>query len=213
MNLDYFLPYLLIELPGVSDPLLKQALVRAAIDFCQRSQVWQEVAEPIVLVDGQSDYDIDAPVGAQVYLLRDAWVGAQPLRPLTLQRQQLELAQDPSQSSTVPTHFRSSADRQSLTVYPVPKLPTASLRVKACFVPKASATVLPDLLGDRYLMAVCAGVKSALMAIPGQAWSNPALSAYYHSQFDDGVLAARMEVLYDGAPSGQLTVPPRQFGF
>lgn len=215
MTLDNFLPHLLPELPGAPDPLVKQALLRSAIDFCQRSQAWHEMADPITLTEGVAEYDLDPPLDSRVYLLLQAWVGPQPLTPLTLQRRQLELPADVSQGLPVPTHFISSADRQSLTLYPTPTNIVAAtvLRVKVCYTPKPAATTLPDLLSERYLMAVCAGTKSALMAIPGQAWSNPALSGYYRSQFDEGVVAAKIEAFYDGAPNGKLTVAPRPFGF
>jgi len=213
MKLDDFLPHLMVELPGMTDPLVKQTLRRLAIEFCQRSQVWQEVAEPILLVNGQSEYDLEAPIDAQVYLLLDVWTGMHPLIPVTVQRLSVELTQD--QGSAEPTHYRVSADRQSLTVYPLPQGVTTgtTLQAKVCYVPKSLASTLPDVLSERYLMAVCAGVKASLMAMPGQPWSNPALTGYYKAQFDEGVVNAKIELQYDTAISGTITVAPRAFGF
>lgn len=215
MKLDNFLPYLLVELPGVSDPLVRQALVRTAIEFCQMTQCWREPQEPIPLVDGRADYDLDSPTDAQVFLLRQAWVGQRPLRPLNLQRMQLELPSDASLGSPNPTHFLSSVDRQSLTLYPTPmnRVDATPLRVEVCHVPKATATNLPDILGERYLMAVGAGTKAYLMSMPGQPWSQPALSDFYRAQFDAGVVAAKIEAVYDVAINGRITVAPRRLGF
>lgn len=215
MKLDYFLPHLLVELPGISEPLVKQSLLRCAIEFCQRSQAWQELADPIKLAEGVADYDLDTPTDAQVFLLLEAWIGVHALSPITLQRLQLNLPADAAQGSSSPTHFRVSSDRQSLTLYPTPKniIATPPLRIKACYTPKPTATNLPDLLGERYLMAICAGTKAQLMAIPSQAWSNPAMSGFYRGQFEDGIVAAKLEAFYDTAINGQLTVAPRTFGF
>lgn len=217
MKLDSFLPHLLVELPGVSDPLVKQSLVWEAIDFCQQSQVWQELIEPLTLVDEQAVYDLDPPVDAQVYLLLDVWVGARQLVPVTLPRRQLQGTPNWMVSAPYPTHFKSSADRQSLTLYPTPLVSltalASTLQAKVCYTPKPTATTLPDLLGGRYLRAVCAGVKAGLMAIPDKTWSNPALSAFYRSQFQEGVLQARREMLYDTSVGGELGVPSRKFGF
>lgn len=213
MKLSDFFPHLLIELPGISDPLLNQALLRVAIDFCQRSQAWVEITEPLPLRDRQSEYDLDAPTDARVFLVREVWVGSRPLTPATIQRLQLSLPEDRSVTYAEPTLYQPSVDRQSLTLYPTPVASTAKLVAKVCYVPKANAATLPELLSERYLMAVCAGTKASLMAIPGQAWSNPALSAFYRSQFEDGIVTAKVEAFYDGAPSGQITVAPRPFGF
>ncbi len=214
MRLDDFMPHVLVELPGCSDPLVKQTLVRAAVEFCQRTLAWDEIQDPITLTDDVSEYEIDVPSGGQVYQVRDVWIRNRRLRPITLQDLQLEMPDWRDSGASEPSAYNLSTTRGTLSVFPrlqnVPANTTMVLRV--AYVPSNSATVLPDFLGQQYLMAIAAGVKAALMAIPNQAWSQPALVPFYRQQFEEGVFNARAEALHDRT-FGTVAVTPRRYGF
>ena len=60
------LPYLLAEVPAAPDVTAKMALVQAAIEFCRETQAWDELQDPITVIDGINTYDLDAPADASV---------------------------------------------------------------------------------------------------------------------------------------------------
>lgn len=214
MKLDDFLPHVLVELPGCSDPLVKQTLVRVAVEFCQRTLAWDEIQDPIALLDGVSEYEICVPSGGQVYQVRDVWIRNRRLRPITLQDLQLEMPDWRESCASEPSSYNLALARGTLSVFPkllnVPSGTAMVLRV--AYVPSNSATVLPDFLGQQYLNAIAAGVKSRLMAMPNQAWTQPALVSFYWQQFEEGVFNARAEALHDRT-FGTVSVTPRRYGF
>lgn len=213
MTLDNFLPHVLVELPGCSDPLVKQTLLSCAIEFCQMSLCWDEVQDPVALVDNTRDYDLEAPSGAVPYLVKSVWVGARQLTPVTLRNLQSVLPGWRDATGSEPMYYNAAIDRSQLSVYPLPlNTNGATLVVRVALAPRRNASVLPDFLGDQYLDAIAAGVKSRLMAMPGQAWSNLPLVPFYRQTFLDGIFTAKAEMLHERVV-GTVTVAPRAFGF
>lgn len=211
VKLDDFLPHLLVELPGCSDPLAKQALLRAAIEFCQQTLAWDEVQDPRPLVDGLPDYDLEAPTGAAVFVVRDVWLGSAQLGPVTMAELQRVLPAWRTAESSTPAFYNAAIDRSQIRIFPIPRnAGSAQLVLRVAYVPTAAATTLPDFLGGQYLDALCSGTKARLMAMPGQDWSQPALVPFYGQRFADGVLEAQAERLHERVV-GTVTARPRSF--
>ena len=59
-QLDDFLPFLLPHVPGFAVPTSQMALVQAAIEFCDRTSVIQEISEQAARA-GVAVYDVDVP--------------------------------------------------------------------------------------------------------------------------------------------------------
>jgi len=57
---------------------------------------------------------------------------------------------------------------------------------------------------------IMAGVKSKLMIQPGKEWSNETMAAYYKTQYENGLAAARIAT-HTGNVGGSLRVAPRKF--
>lgn len=201
MTLDWFLPYMLIELPGCPQPLVKQALLSAASEFCRRTHAWSEVQEPIELQPGVRDYELDAPSGARVCVALDVMVNNRPLRPL---RPMLP------EEESCPVWFNMAIERGMLSLYPTPTQ-AETMRVRAAYEPTEDAQTLPDFLGHDYLGAMTGGTKAILMAIPGKTWSHPDLVPYHRQKFDDAVVEALADELH-GRTVGAVTLRPVRFG-
>ncbi len=203
MNLSAFYGYVLPEVSGCPYPVLDVRLVAAAAEFCRETLAWNEVQDPIALIDGVSDYAIDAPSGAYVYTITDVWINGRSLS-------SLPEATQSSSTSNEPSHFNALGDFGTLRVFPVPSSPTVSMVVKAAYVPTYNATTLPDFL-SRYVDVIANGAKSELMMMPGVEWSNPQLGSYYKQQFQEGI--ARSKILdAHGRVPGPLRVKYRTFG-
>ena len=209
MKLDAFHPHVLTEVLGCPAPLMDLHLVSAAAEFCRETLAWTEAQDPMPLVNGMADYELDMPDQAYACTVRDVWLGGRRLTPITLHALQGFGAGE----SNEPTHYNASSERGTLRVYPTPANVTGqALVTRTAFAPVMAATTLPDFLGQRHMEVIASGAKARLMLIPGQAWSNPQLGAYHRQQFDNGVLNARIEEAHDRVP-GTLTVQPRRFGF
>lgn len=211
MLLTDFLPHFMVELPGCSVPLAMQTLVRVAHEFCQRTLVWDEVQDPFRLVSGLRDYDLEVPTGAAVAMVREVWMGNRLLRPTTMPALQLVLPAWQTATSSAPAFYNLAADRLAISFFPIPSgAITVPVVMRVAYVPANNATSLPDVLGTQYLDAICAGVKSRLMAMPAMTWSQPPLVPFYREQFERGIDQAKAESLHDRA-QGAVGVRPRRF--
>jgi hypothetical protein len=213
MKLEDFFPYILVETPGCPDPLVKQALVSAAIEFCKETMAWTESQDPVPLVDGVSDYELEAPSQAIALTVRDVWVGARRLNPITMRALQDVLPNWATAGSSDPVYYNSATERGSIRVFPIPTNTNGQeLVMRSAFIPVAGASSLPDFLGQRHMELIAAGAKYRLMLIPGTGWSNPELGAYYKQMFAEGLIGARIDEDHDRVP-GSVTVTARSFGF
>ncbi len=205
MKLEVFYGHVLPEVLGCPAPTLDARIVAAAAEFCRETLSWSELQDPLTLIDGVFDYDIDPPAGAYTLSILGVWVDGRELRPSPG-------GMDTAELGNVPYYYNAAQDYGVLRVFPTPSNPTASMFVKACYVPIASATTLPDFLGTQYLDVIASGAKAELMLMPGQPWSNPQLSGYYKQRFQDGIIRSRILDSHGRVP-GTLRVKPRQFGF
>lgn len=203
---------MLIELPGCPEPLIRQALLRSADEFCRRTHAWSEVQEPIELRPGQRDYDLDAPSGALVSSILSAHVGGRTLAPAGPGDPYKAMPAWLTTAGSSPTSYNLIHDRNALSVYPPPiEGATGQLVVRAAYAPTMSAGALPDFLGQQYLTAVTGGAKAILMALPAKSWTNVELVPLHRTHFENGVTAAIAEELH-GRTVGSVSVQPRRFG-
>lgn len=214
MILDAFMPLITPEVIGCPDPLIRQTLIRSAVEFCQRTFAWTEFQDPYHLVSGQRDYELDYPSASQVYALRDVFINGRRIEAQPLQRIAELLPQWELRGSNEPIFYNAVVGKKEISLYPTPVFTgtAPAMTIRASYEPTPTANSLPDFLGGQYLTAVTAGAKARLMTIPGQAWSNPALAQYYSGVFEEGVLNAKSDILRDGVHSS-IRVQPRAFGF
>ena len=213
MKLDDFFAYVLPEVIGCPDPLVRNTIRLTAIDFCNRTHAWTEMSDPITLVDGTRDYTLVAPADAWAQTVRDVWLGSRRLKPVSMAQLQEWMPDWQTAAASEPVYYNMAVERGVLSVFPTPaNVSDQVLVVRTVFVPTSSATTLPNFLGQDQLETIAAGAKGRLMLMPGQVWSNPELGAYYKQQFDAAVLDTRIEEAHDRVP-GSMTVPARSFGF
>jgi len=213
MKLEALFPYILPDVPGAPDVTVKQALINSAIEFCTLTHVWDEIQDPLPLVDGQADYDVDSPNGGRVLTVKNVWALNRELRPVTMNELVQLIPNWQEATGSMPAYYNTPGDLGSITVYPIPVGANgATITIRAVYTPSLNAVLLPDPLINRYLEPLMSGAKARLMLTPGKGWSNPQLGAYHQQQFDDGVLKAKIDVLHDKT-QGSLRVKPLRFGF
>lgn len=213
MQLDAFFPYITAEVLGCPDPTLRLALLQTAAEFCRETLAWTEIQDPVSLINGIQDYELDAPANSYVLSVRDIWIGNRRLQPRTMQEIAMSVPNWQTTESNEPLFYNQANERGVIRVYPVPQGTTGqAIVIRAAYVPSISATTLPDFLGNRHIDVIAAGTKARLMMVPGVTWTNPKLGEYHRSIFDDGVIKARISEAHDRVP-GTIRVLPRSFGF
>lgn len=213
MNLDDFLPHLLTELPGCPDTLVKQQLLFAIIEFCQETHAWNEVQDPIQVLNSQYEIDIETPRDARIVAVKDVWASSRKLRPVTMPQLFEVMPNWQTAEGTEPTYYNASIDYRTIRIFPKPigqEDARATLTPRVAYAPTLTATTFPDELGIKYWDYLIAGAKSRLMLMPGKSWSNAALSAYNKQLFADGILKAKISAIHDRV-EGSVSVRPHPF--
>ena len=142
--MDRFIDYVMPSVPGCPQPLIKQELLRVAIQFCQSSWIWQLDEEHEVLEDGDT-ITLSVTSGAAVTGCQISIDGS-GFNEYT--REGVTITLDDAR--TADTTF-------DTTVF---------------WKPPRNATSLPDLLYNDWFEGVEAGAKANLMLMPGKKWSD-----------------------------------------
>lgn len=212
MNIEDFFPYVIPEVTGCPDPLAKMHIISAAAEFCRETLAWTDAQDPIPLVDGVSEYEIECPSQSYALTVRDVTIGGVRLVPITMGQLPSVLPNWQTAQGNEPRYYNASGTRGYIQVYPIPAATTGqSMTVRAAFVPSSGASTLPDFLGQRHMEVIASGAKARLLAMLGVAWANPVAGAFHKQLFDAGVLDARIAEMHDRVP-GSLQVTPRAFG-
>ncbi len=202
MLVEAFFPLVLPEVIGCPDPLLAQQVVMVANHFCTETGVWDEIQDPIQTRAGETEFEIDAPTrDSYVVRVADVWFNNRPLK--------AEQIKNPRIEDIRPTGYHAARERGFITLNGKPADGDV-LVVRAIYAPQLTSKNLPDLLMQRYAHAIACGAKARLMAIPGQLWSNPAISVFYRTEYDNAVIDARIDMERDNVPDS-LRVKPRPF--
>lgn len=195
--LDAFMSRLMPQVRGCPAPLAEQALVDAAIEFCEETGVVRATTDPIPLIAGQATYDVDTPSGTEIVRVIRAWSG----------KRLLALAPAAAASSVYPfaTSVGSDApptgdpvtllvtDRQTVTLYPTPDKAVEKLTLRVATRPQRGATRLEDALLYDWAEAVVSGALFRLASTSGQAFSDAALAQAAFARFWFFVNRARIE--------------------
>lgn len=213
MLLDDILPHILVDAPGCPSPVARRALLNAAIEFCDFTHAWNEIQDPITLIDNQHTYDVDLPTGAAVALVMSIAKPSGEIHPRTMDQVKAWLPDWQTASSTSPTVFASPSSKSQVRLFPTPK-DAQRLRVtmRVAYKPTITATELPDDLVNDHLEALVHGALTRLMAEPGKAWSNPGLVGYHRDQFELAKNNTRADQLSENVSSETRIEPARPFG-
>lgn len=213
MKVEDLLPYILAEVPGCPLPTVKMALLQATAELCREAHTWNEIQDPITLVDGQHTYPVDAPTGAQVATIKDIWADNRKLTPVAISAVHNLIPNWQTAQGNQPDYYSGSNDWSEIRLYPIPvNTMGARITMRVAYQPKFNAATIPDFMVNNYLEAITAGAKSRLMMMPGRGWTNLELGGYNKQVFDAAIVQAKIENIHDRV-AGSIQVQPRRFGF
>jgi hypothetical protein len=152
--------------------MAQQALLDAAIVFCEDSQAVRSSLDTVYLVAGVAQYELDPPTAQAIATVLDVVIDGERLRSVYFD----EVASLKPQKGK-PTSYYTSRDGGAvvLHLYPTPdQRYTAAVTVAAR--PTRSATVFDDDLVDFWADAVLSGAIGRLCAIPGQPFTSVELA-------------------------------------
>jgi len=202
-DLEQFARHAAPELPGCQTLIITDTVIRVAQKLCDTADILREIVSVTTVVDTR-EYALTVSLGHILSRVLNVKTEAYP-RGLAKTN---ETEADQSSSPGIPSAFYVDGYKE-LCLVPTPsKMETVAVIVTV--KPDWSSEQLDDALYNTHLDLIMAGVKSKLMIQPGKEWSNETMAAYYKTQYENGLAAARIAT-HTGNVGGSLRVAPRKF--
>lgn len=198
---ESFFPNVLPEVPGAAEMVVENAVRNSCIEFCEKSLILTRDHDPITVLAGIVDYDLDPPTGYKVIKVQRAWLDSDELSPLApdLVREAAtynRLFSSYQSAPTTPSHFLQK-DEATISVWPVPdKKYTNGLTLRVALKPSRASTTIEDVIFENYAETIASGALYRLMASPGKTYTNPELAVAHKSLFEQGINTARARMIH-----------------
>lgn len=162
------------------------AIRDSAIEFCRRTQVWQEQLDDIQTIAGVSTYDLGNQSSVIVEQVLEALCDGRILEPVKFRDLPANRDTRTGESTVYSMMFG-----DQVRLYPIPQS-SGKLSLTVVYTPSNSSTGIDSTLFERYKEIIAHGAKHRLMTVPNKSWSNPALAQYHMTQFMRGIGEARI---------------------
>lgn len=206
MKYSEFTPYIAPEVQGCPDFLIERSVRDAAIEFCQRTDVY--IAEPEILIvsGGLNAYDLSAPQGTELNHILDIFEDKRELNPVSYSVLLKNLGNETTRGSP---RMYSQRDNTEVYLAPIPSVAT-KLRVLFSVMPSSNSTGIPNTIGREHREAISHGALYRLQSIAGHTFTNLNLAVSNRSLFERSVGRTIRQVKY-GFSGGSLTAKSRAF--
>lgn len=172
-----------IAVPGCPDPLIDDAIIDAAIEFCRDTRAVTETLN-LTTVIGQSTYALAMATGTRAN------------RAQRVERDTVPLGKSSKPVFDDNPHLRAAGtaghyylDDDSIVLGPVPDA-VETLKVSVVIEPALGSPTVPDVLYNDWRRVIASGAKAVLLAIPKTEWQSLPDAAVENAMFRIGVESA-----------------------
>lgn len=209
-----FFPNVLYDVQGAPEPVVINAIRNACIEFCEKSLVLTRDHDPITVIQGIVDYDLEPPGGYLVVKVQKAWLEHNPLTPLAP-----DIVKDAAVYNRLFSSYEAGnstprsylqKDERTISVWPAPekKYPNG-LTLRVALKPTRASTEIEDVILEDYAETIAFGALARLMSSPGKAYTNLEMAAANQGRFLTGINVARSRALH-GHVRSDLSVKMRR---
>lgn len=201
VDLDVWRPLVAPHVKGCPDLAIRQEVLRAAIQFCERTRAWKAVPPPVDIDAEVATYPVPTPCSASCVIVEQALYDGRELiaqttdqltarfgprwMPTPMTSGALHLKRggtNVSLSPGTPQYFTQLNPNFLVLVAPPATALRCGLIVRGSYRPDRASTTLPGFLWDQYADEIADLAIAALCAVPGLPWSNPEAAAYRAAQ-------------------------------
>ena len=183
---ETFFSYVQPYVPECPEFVVEEYLIEAAATFCRETQVWRFDIEEDQTIANEPEYDIDVPSGTVLEDILIFEVDGSPIARLTDAAVEPNLSDKPQK----PEYYSIYRDTQ-VRLYSTPDGAYPFRGVGVAKPKLKSSTGVESFIFETYGRCISYGAIAQLAAIPGKAWSNPALSGAYNALFSSSIADAR----------------------
>lgn len=196
---DLWFPDVVIHAATAPDPLVRQAINRAAREFFRRTRAWKEWMDGELSIAGTNvEYGFSLPNQSQIVRLERATKNGLSLGIDAFNAKSSDWTLDTSPDSAVVS--RDLVDFTLTGTWATGDV----VQVQASFMPTLAATGIPDHLASRYLEPITAGAKSILLLTPDTPFYRPDVAGSNRFIFEEEIAMATVD-----AWRGHTNVVPR----
>lgn len=185
-----FLPFVLPFARGASEPVAVNAIRNAAIEFCKRTKVWQELTDsPYSIQAGDPCIELTPPAQAELVQILQVWYHDTPLDPAN-EGWMAERGISPDRRGTPMGYHQQQLDDRVLNEFVLVPVPATSeaqaIRVRSAWMPSRAAKNIPDALFVRYAEEIAYGALGRLHQID-EDWVKPEFGQSKLAQFEQAI--------------------------
>jgi len=198
---------------GCPVSLINNAIRSAAIEFCERTNMWKYGFAAQDVTANVDTYTFTFPVGViDVMISRPTYVEVSGLQVNPTNEEDLDSLQYLWRDATnkQPQLYYMDFDNTMILVPTPSETITDGLYVEAALRPTMDATTLPDWLYDSWSETIAHGALMRLHAMPGKVWADPQTVSMHRAKFKEGISRAKSRTMKSFAKQGK-TVQPRSF--
>lgn len=177
--LEQLLPRVLTRATGCPEPVAIDALISAAIEFCERTRLWRD-SDEFDVTQAMDCEHVAAPYGAVLYEIESARFDGEPLDPISIS--ELDRKRKHWRTDTG-DHARYITQVLPNTVRIYPKV-AGTVELSTILKPSFEAKSLPDFMVLNHARTLADGALGEILSIPGQKFTNNELSAYHSGRFE-----------------------------
>ena len=191
-----FYQYVLPDVSGCPEISVDIAIRAAVIDFCEKSLVIQRDHDPITVLVGVIDYDLEPPTNNVVTKVMRVWfknLELQAMAPDNVYHAEIynNLFVGANVNQSEP-RFYLQKDSRTVTIYPIPKeTATNALTMRVAYKPTRTAQIIDDSIFEDYAETIAYGAKYRLLSMASKPWTNGPAAAAAMTLFNSGVNVAR----------------------
>ena len=192
--LTALVPDVRAEIPNIPSFVAERQLLRAARVFCQETRAWRvDFLLSVTANTPTISLAAQLPTGTElidIISIKNI-SGAKPLQPKTYSWLDTNLSDWRTQTDAQAVYYLLDGNN-TLRLVPTPATTTANMYdIRVAVKPLRTATVLDDLLVNRFDEELIHGALAYLYVIPKKEWSDPGMAAFHEARFLESFAGAR----------------------
>lgn len=212
---ETLLPDVISMVPACPEVIAERAIRSAAIELCEKTDVYQQQLDPITVVAGIYEYDLEPPTGTVVH--RIVWMTHEGKTLEPVSSGLLEQRKENWRNDTgTPEYFI----KQGLSIVNLVPVPSATIsqavEIRVALKPTQTSTACDDEIMTDYRDAIINGAIFRLCRMPAKDWTDLGAAQIYSELFNNGMVYAERrarqadnpvvaKVRYGGLHSGRKT--------
>lgn len=171
-NLSAWYDLVLTQAPSCPVALADQAILHAAVEFCERSLAHVADLAAFDSVAGQADYALSEPANQKIIKIIAVEYDGEVINPISPRDVARRYGADWQDEQAEPERFLSQYGT-TLKLIPKPDVAvTGGIVVTVALRPAFAATVVDDLVATPYLRQIAMGARKNLWLMPKKPWTD-----------------------------------------